>query len=127
MEITKYLQKYKMLTIRILNMFFFFLNIQLELNSKNIRFVWYLQGVKGAPYYVGAAQTLPRGMYSDRNKNIIGKLKSQRKPFMFYWSDVSNRIPTLNTVWMVFIHKKAWKIWKVFENYLTTAFENWFM
>lgn len=32
-----------------------------------------LQAVKGAPYYVGAAQTLPRGMYSDRNKNIIGK------------------------------------------------------
>lgn len=32
-----------------------------------------LQGVKGAPYYVGASQTLPRGMYSDRNKNIIGK------------------------------------------------------
>ncbi|XP_031635781.1 uncharacterized protein LOC116348799 isoform X4 [Contarinia nasturtii] len=30
------------------------------------------KGVKGAPYYVGAAQTLPRGMYSDRNKNIIG-------------------------------------------------------
>lgn len=33
-----------------------------------------LQSIKGAPYYVGAAQTLPRGMYSDRNKNIIGKL-----------------------------------------------------
>lgn len=32
-----------------------------------------MQGVKGAPYYVGSAQTLPRGMYSDRNKNIIGK------------------------------------------------------
>ncbi|XP_055326242.1 uncharacterized protein LOC129579985 isoform X8 [Sitodiplosis mosellana] len=29
------------------------------------------KGVKGAPYYVGSAQTLPRGMYSDRNKNII--------------------------------------------------------
>ncbi|XP_037039089.1 uncharacterized protein LOC119076436 isoform X4 [Bradysia coprophila] len=25
-----------------------------------------------APYYVGAAQTLPRGMYSDRNKNVVG-------------------------------------------------------
>ncbi|XP_059608742.1 uncharacterized protein LOC132256385 isoform X4 [Phlebotomus argentipes] len=25
-----------------------------------------------APYYVGAAQTLPRGMYSDRNKNSVG-------------------------------------------------------
>ncbi|XP_055694362.1 uncharacterized protein LOC129796454 isoform X5 [Lutzomyia longipalpis] len=25
-----------------------------------------------APYYVGAAQTLPRGMYSDRNKNAVG-------------------------------------------------------
>ncbi|XP_055705920.1 uncharacterized protein LOC129803415 isoform X6 [Phlebotomus papatasi] len=24
-----------------------------------------------APYYVGAAQTLPRGMYSDRNKNAV--------------------------------------------------------
>lgn len=35
-----------------------------------------LQGVKGAPYYVGSAQTLPRGMYSDRNKNIIGKCAS---------------------------------------------------
>lgn len=31
------------------------------------------QSIKGAPYYVGSAQTLPRGMYSDRNKNIIGK------------------------------------------------------
>lgn len=38
-----------------------------------ISFVLSLQGGKGAPYYVGAAQTLPRGMYSDRNKNIIGK------------------------------------------------------
>lgn len=38
-----------------------------------ISFYVSLQGVKGAPYYVGAAQTLPRGMYSDRNKNIIGK------------------------------------------------------
>lgn len=35
-----------------------------------------LQGVKGAPYYVGSAQTLPRGMYSDRNKNIIGECAS---------------------------------------------------
>lgn len=34
---------------------------------------FFIQGGKGAPYYVGAAQTLPRGMYSDRNKNIIGK------------------------------------------------------
>lgn len=33
---------------------------------------YYLQGGKAAPYYVGS-QTLPRGMYSDRNKNVIGK------------------------------------------------------
>lgn len=33
-------------------------------------------GGKGAPYYVGAAQTLPRGMYSDRNKNVVGKWNS---------------------------------------------------
>lgn len=33
----------------------------------------FLQAGKGAPYYVGASQTLPRGMYSDRNKNVIGK------------------------------------------------------
>lgn len=37
-------------------------------------YLFLLQSIKGAPYYVGAAQTLPRGMYSDRNKNIIGKL-----------------------------------------------------
>lgn len=36
-------------------------------------FLSIFQGGKGAPYYVGAAQTLPRGMYSDRNKNIIGR------------------------------------------------------
>lgn len=36
-------------------------------------FSFTFQGGKGAPYYVGAAQTLQRGMYSDRNKNIIGK------------------------------------------------------
>lgn len=32
-----------------------------------------LQTGKGAPYYVGA-QTLPRGMYTDRNKNAVGEL-----------------------------------------------------
>lgn len=39
-----------------------------------------LQAGKGAPYYVGAAQTLPRGMYSDRNKNIIGKFRATDAP-----------------------------------------------
>lgn len=29
-----------------------------------------------APYYVGGSQTLPRGMYSDRNKNVVGKFNA---------------------------------------------------
>lgn len=38
-----------------------------------VSFFFYFQGGKGAQYYVGASQTLPRGMYSDRNKNVIGE------------------------------------------------------
>ncbi|XP_063696322.1 uncharacterized protein LOC134827553 isoform X5 [Culicoides brevitarsis] len=38
---------------------------------------------KNAPYYVGAAQTLPRGMYSDRNKNSVGM---PAKPIRSYGS-----------------------------------------
>lgn len=57
-----------------LAIFFFAIYRDLIWNKNNISFC-ILQGVKGAPYYVGASQTLPRGMYSDRNKNIIGKLK----------------------------------------------------
>lgn len=31
-------------------------------------------GAKGGQYYPGGSQTLPRGgMYSDRNKNVVGK------------------------------------------------------
>lgn len=45
--------------------------------------ILFFQGGKGAPYYVGAAQTLPRGMYSDRNKNIIGKFFIQVFLFCF--------------------------------------------
>lgn len=48
------------------------------------------QSIKGAPYYVGAAQTLPRGMYSDRNKNIIGKLIFCGRKFIL--SDIYKKI-----------------------------------
>ncbi|XP_055389189.1 uncharacterized protein LOC129618456 isoform X4 [Condylostylus longicornis] len=41
------------------------------------------KGGKTAPYYVGAAQTLPRGMYSDRNKNAVG---APAKPLRSYGS-----------------------------------------
>lgn len=36
-----------------------------------------LQSGKGAPYYVTTTQTLPRGMYSDRNKTALGKSASR--------------------------------------------------
>lgn len=36
-----------------------------------------LQIGKQAPYYVGASQTLPRGMYTDRNKVAMGKFGQQ--------------------------------------------------
>lgn len=52
----------------------FWLAINPKFICYNLKFICViLQGVKGAPYYVGSSQTLPRGMYSDRNKNIIGK------------------------------------------------------
>lgn len=39
--------------------------------------LYYFQTGK-APYYVGAAQTLPRGhVYGDRSKNSIGKVPKQ--------------------------------------------------
>ncbi|XP_055846008.1 uncharacterized protein LOC129911982 isoform X5 [Episyrphus balteatus] len=41
------------------------------------------KGGKQAPYYVGASQTLPRGMYSDRNKAAVG---APAKPLRSYGS-----------------------------------------
>lgn len=38
-----------------------------------------------APYYVGAAQTLPRGMYSDRNKNAVGEYSLFSKCLSSLW------------------------------------------
>lgn len=90
----------------------------LKFNS-NWNFLLILQGVKGAPYYVGGSQTLPRGMYSDRNKNIIGKLNTPRIPF-WHWSVISNGISV--SIKVCDKHKKernteiAWNIKKVFQN-----------
>lgn len=53
--------------------FLLLLLIWIHLIYNNINFLVLLQGGKGTQYYVGAAQTLPRGMYSDRNKNVIGE------------------------------------------------------
>lgn len=48
------------------------INIFVAFFSNKICLISFQSG-KNAPYYVGAAQTLPRGMYSDRNKNSVGK------------------------------------------------------
>lgn len=113
-----------------------------------ILFSYFSQGVKGAPYYVGAAQTLPRGMYSDRNKNIIGKLKSHKEyPFLtlkynHLWMDFNIRRPKIevykentrrerankkNLYFCVKRKENAWKILKVFDIHSKAVFEHWFM
>lgn len=73
----------------------------------------FFQGTKGAPYYVGAAQTLPRGMYSDRNKNIIGKFKALFIYPFENWDDVYSRNYSLFFDWnlridVVFIFCSIW-------------------
>lgn len=64
-------------------MMFLFLIFVSTLVNVNLFVVVSFQSGKSAPYYVGAIQTLPRGMYSDRNKNAIGKYSSAAFLFSF--------------------------------------------
>lgn len=70
-------------------------------------FLSIFQGGKGAPYYVGAAQTLPRGMYSDRNKNIIGRFTLFFHDFLslaFPWKEKLNiNLSDFQSVFLLFV------------------------